>query len=153
VILTGPELAAIRKQAEAEYPAECCGIVLVRTASPPGRWFYPCRNIQDELHAKDPARHPRAARTAYYMAHENLLEINRRQMEGYDVGVIYHSHVDAGAYFSDTDRRQAVVDGQPTYPGTIYVVVSVQGGRADEARAFGWDAAGGDFVEVPLVVD
>jgi proteasome lid subunit RPN8/RPN11 len=150
VILTAAELGAIRTQAEAEYPAECCGVVLVRAGIPAERWLYACRNIQDELHRKDPARHPRPARTAYYMAHEDLLEINRRQMAGYDVRVIYHSHIDAGAYFSETDRRQAVVDGQPTYPGTTYVVVAVREGRAGDVRAFEWDDPRGDFSEVPL---
>jgi adenylyltransferase/sulfurtransferase len=150
MILTAAELAAIRRQAEAEYPAECCGVVLVREGPHPERWLYACRNIQDELHRTDPGRHPRPARTAYYMAHEDLLEINRRQMAGYDVQVIYHSHIDAGAYFSETDRRQAVVDGQPTYPGTTYVVVAVDGGRAGDARAFRWDGARGDFSEVAL---
>jgi proteasome lid subunit RPN8/RPN11 len=126
--------------------------VLVRDGSPPERRQHPCRNIQDELHARDPLRHPRPAHTAYYMAHEDLLEINRRQMEGYDVGVIYHSHVDAGAYFSETDRRQAVVDGQPTYPGATYVVVSVTGGRAGDVVAYRWADDRHDFVEVPLTV-
>ena len=75
-----------------------------------------CRNIQDELHAKDPERFPRTARTAYYIAHEDLLEIGRRESEGFEVQVIYHSHVDAGAYFSETDRRNAMIDGAPAYP-------------------------------------
>jgi [CysO sulfur-carrier protein]-S-L-cysteine hydrolase len=150
VILTEAELAAIRKQAEAQYPAECCGVVLVRDGPVGERWLFPCRNIQDELHARDPGRHPRPARTAYYIAHEDLLEISRRQVDGYEVRIIYHSHVDAGAYFSETDRRQALVDGQPTYPGTTYVVVSVTGGRAEDVRAFRWAADRSDFVEVLL---
>jgi proteasome lid subunit RPN8/RPN11 len=122
----------------------------VREGSIGERWLYPCRNIQDELHARDPARHPRPARTAYYIAHEDLLEISRRQVDGCEVRVIYHSHIDAGAYFSDTDRRQAMVDGQPTYPGTTYVVVSVTDGHAADVRAFRWAADRSDFVEVPL---
>jgi proteasome lid subunit RPN8/RPN11 len=150
VVLTEAELAAIRRHAEADYPAECCGVVLARGDGARERRLHPCRNIQDALHAKDPERFPRGSRTAYYMAHEDLLEINRRQIAGYDVRVIYHSHIDAGAYFSETDRRQALVDGQPTYPGTTYVVVAVHDGRAGDARAFGWDGARGDFSEVPL---
>jgi proteasome lid subunit RPN8/RPN11 len=150
MILTAAEVAAIRKQAEAEYPSECCGVVLVREGSHGERWLYACRNIQDELHRADPVRHPRPARTAYYIAHEDLLEINRRQMAGYEVRVIFHSHIDAGAYFSETDRRQALVDGQPTYPGTTYVVVAVHEGRAGDVRAFRWDGVRGDFSEVPL---
>ena len=153
MILTETELAAIREQAEAEYPAECCGVVLVRPDAVAGRRrrLRPCRNIQDELHAKDPARFPRDVRTAYYMAHEDLIEISRQEAQGWAVHVIYHSHVDAGAYFSETDRRNALVDGQPAYPGATYLVVGVAGGRAAEARAFRWDADRREFVEVPLV--
>lgn len=152
MVLTEAELAAIRRHAEADYPAECCGVVLARGDGARERRLHPCRNIQDALHAKDPERFPRGSRTAYYMAHEDLLEISRREMEGYGVHVIYHSHVDAGAYFSETDRRNALVDGQPAYPGATYVVVSVAEARAGEARAFRWAPAGGDFVEVPLAV-
>jgi proteasome lid subunit RPN8/RPN11 len=150
VILADAELAAIRTQAEAEYPAECCGVVLVRAGAATERRLHPCRNIQNALHARDPERFPRDARTAYYMAHEDLIEISRRESRGWAVYVIYHSHIDVGAYFSETDRRNALVDGQPTYPGATYVVVGVSSGRAGEARAFNWEPARGDFVEIPL---
>ncbi len=149
-MLTEEERAAIREHAEADYPAECCGVILLRTGADPDRRVYPCRNIQDVLHVKDPARFPRDSRTAYYMAHEDLLEIGRKEAQGYGVHVIYHSHVDAGAYFSETDRQNALFDGEPAYPSTIYVVVAVKSGRADETRAFRWDGARRDFVEVPV---
>ncbi len=151
--LTESELATIRRQAEAEYPAECCGVILVREGQNPDRRLHACRNIQDSLHAKDPERFPRDSRTAYYIAHEDLLEIGRREAQAYGVHVIYHSHVDAGAYFSETDRRNALVDGDPTYPQATYVVVEVRGGRAGEARAFRWEPAPRDFAECPLVVE
>ena len=56
------------------------------------------------------------------------------------MAVIYHSHIDAGAYFSETDRRQAVVGGQPAYPAAVYVVTSVVAGRVEAMAAFRWDA-------------
>jgi proteasome lid subunit RPN8/RPN11 len=152
VILTSDELDAIRRQAEAEYPAECCGVILAGTGDPVERRVFACRNVQDALHARDPARFPRDSRTAYYIAPEDLLEISRQETRGLAVHVIYHSHVDVGAYFSETDRRQALCDGEPTYPGATYVVVAVNGGRAGEARAFRWDAAARDFAEVPFAL-
>jgi proteasome lid subunit RPN8/RPN11 len=114
------------------------------------RRLAPCRNIQDELHGKDPARFPRTSRTAYYIAHEDLLEIGRREGEGFEVRVIYHSHVDAGAYFSETDRRNAMVDDAPAYPHTTYVVVSVAGGRVADVRAHRFSADASEFVETPF---
>ena len=54
--------------------------------------------------------------------------------------MIYHSHVDAGAYFSETDRRNAMVDGVPAYPQATYVVVAVAEGRVADTRAHRFSA-------------
>jgi proteasome lid subunit RPN8/RPN11 len=109
-----------------------------------------CRNAQNELHARDPVRYPRDARTAYYIDPKDLLRIGDLERQGFAVAVIYHSHVDAGAYFSDTDRRQALVGGEPAYPDAVYVVTSVVGGAVDAAAAFRWDAARRDFLPMEL---
>ena len=151
-LLTTAELEAIQGHARADYPAECCGVLLVRPDAAEERRLVACRNIQDELHARDPGRFPRTARTAYYIAHADLLEIGRREGEGFEVRVIYHSHVDAGAYFSETDRRNAMVDGVPAYPQTTYVVVAVAEGRVAETRAHRYSAESREFVEIPLTV-
>src|SRR6266851_4316108 len=119
MILTPEELVRVRAQAEAEYPAECCGVLLARSAPAPDRALMPCRNIQDELHAQDPARHPRDSRTAYFIDPKDLLAIGRREVQGYRVATIYHSHVDTGAYFSPTDRQNALINGEPAYRGAV----------------------------------
>ncbi|HYB42047.1 MAG TPA: M67 family metallopeptidase [Candidatus Methylomirabilis sp.] len=146
MILSAGEMAQVQAQAEAEYPAECCGVLLLRSDPTVDRMLMPCRNIQDELHSKDPARHPRDSRTAYFIDPKDLLAIGRREAQGYAVAVIYHSHIEAGAYFSPTDRRNALVNGEPAYPDATYVVVSVVAGKAVEARAFVWDPRARDFV-------
>jgi adenylyltransferase/sulfurtransferase len=144
-VLTAGELEAITRQAVEEYPRESCGVLLVRGAE---RTLLRCRNDQDELHARDPERYPRDARTAYHIADADRLRMVRLEREGFVTAVIYHSHVDAGAYFSPTDRRQALLDGEPMYPDTTYVVVSVVNRRAEAVAAFRWDAGAGDFVPV-----
>src|SRR4029453_3320313 len=149
-ILTPDELERARAQAAAEYPAECCGVVLSRSDEPPHRIFSPCRNVQDQLHARAPERPPRDARTAYYIDPRDLLAIGRREAEGYRVATIYHSHIDAGAYFSETDRRNALIDGDPAYPDAVYVVMSVLSGRVDDVRAYVWDPARREFAPTPL---
>ena len=95
-------------------------------------------------------RYPRDARTAYYIDPKDLLRIGDLERQGFEVAVIYHSHVDAGAYFSETDRRQAVVGGDPAYPGAVYVVTSVVRGAVDAVAAFRWDVARRDFVPMEL---
>ena len=143
MILIPEERDRVCAQAVAEYPAESCGVILVRGTE---RQLLPCRNIQDELHARDPERHPRDARTAYYIDPADLLRIGRKEGDGFTVAVIYHSHIDAGAYFSETDRRNALFGGEPSYPEATYVVTSVMGGRADAMAAFRWNATQRDFV-------
>src|SRR3970282_2147069 len=116
MILTPEEYARIQAQALAEYPSECCGVVMERPGAQPERLMLACRNIQNELHAKDPTRHPRDARTAYYIDPPDLLAMGRHAGQGFRVLTIYHSHIDAGAYFSPTDRQHAPINGEPAYP-------------------------------------
>jgi proteasome lid subunit RPN8/RPN11 len=148
MVLSGAELETIRAQAVEEYPFESCGVVLSRGDE---RRLLRCRNAQNELHARDPERYPRDARTAYYIDPKDLLRIGDLEHQGFGVAVIYHSHVDAGAYFSETDRRQAVMGGEPAYPGAVYVVTSVVGGVAEAVAAFRWDATRRDFAAMELV--
>jgi len=147
MILAPTEQDTIRAQAVEEYPFESCGVILVRAGD---RRLLRCRNAQNELHARDPVRHPRDARTAYYIDPKDLLRIGDLERQGFDVAVIYHSHIDAGAYFSETDRRQAVVGGEPAYPGAVYVVTSVVRGVVDAVAAFRWDPDCRDFVPMEL---
>lgn len=145
MILTGPEREAIQSQAVEEYPHESCGVIMRRGDE---RRLLRCRNAQNELHARDPQRYPRDARTAYYIDPKDLLRIGDLERDGFDVDVIYHSHIDAGAYFSETDRRQALVGGQPAYPAAVYIVTSVMAGRVGAIAAFRWDAGRRDFVSL-----
>ncbi len=148
MIATPEELAEIRGHAEADYPSECCGVILVRAAME--RLLLRCRNLQDTLHESDPIAHPRDSRTAYYIDPKDLLQIGRHEAQGYRVAAIYHSHCDAGAYFSETDRRNALLGGEPAYPDARYIVVSVVSGRSAAAGAFHWDAGRRDFLPVGL---
>jgi [CysO sulfur-carrier protein]-S-L-cysteine hydrolase len=151
VIVTTDELAAIHEQAIEEYPRESCGVIVVRGDE---RRLTRCRNVQDELHARDPVRHPRDARTAYYIDPQDLLRLGRLEIEGFAVKVIYHSHIDAGAYFSETDRRQALMGNEPVYPEAIYLVTSVCGpaepARVEATVGFAWDPVRSDFTAVKL---
>jgi hypothetical protein len=56
--------------------------------------------------------------------------------------------VEVGAYFSEKDRADAVVDGVQTVPGAEYLVLGVRGGRVTEVRRF--RLQGGAFLESEL---
>jgi adenylyltransferase/sulfurtransferase len=150
MIVTAEEFERIQAQAEAEYPYECCGVILIKDGSPPDRTLLPCRNVQNELHAKDPELHPRDARTAYSIAPQDLLGIARMESDGWSLKIIYHSHIDAGAYFSETDARQALLGGEPSYPDAAYLVLSVVEGKAADAAAFRWNPESRAFAPVPF---
>ena len=136
MLITAEELAAIKRQAVAEYPNECCGVILVRGGE---RRHVPCRNVQDQMHARDPMTFPRTARNAYYMDPLDALRLNRLVDEGFAFAVIYHSHPNAGAYFSETDRAQALIKGEPAYPGAAYLVLSVVGREVRALAAYRWN--------------
>ena len=147
-MLTKASVEAISQQAISEYPSECCGIV---TGNASSQRVHPCRNRQDELHAKDPENPPRTSREAY--------DIDRNEMErifadaaakGEQVLCFYHSHIDCGAYFSKMDKEVLTVFGEPEHPDAVHVVVSVQDRRVVEMSGYRWDGMAQDFVPVPV---
>lgn len=134
-------LEKIRIQAQRDYPRETCGILIgPKNQKEQVVGIYPCRNVQDKYHAEDPVSFPRDSRTAYFIDPRDLLAIQKEaRKRGSEIRVIYHSHVDAEAYFSEEDQRIALSEGQPAYPGVSYLVVSVKAGQAREASLFAWD--------------
>lgn len=142
-------LKQIREQAEKEYPEECCGMILGPADKPEilSR-LRPCKNAQEKYHAQDAASFPRTARTAYFIDAAELLDIQKEaRRNGEEVRVIYHSHIDADAYFSDEDKRIAAPDGEPAYPGVDYLVIPVMEGKAGDFRRHLWNPEKKDFVE------
>src|SRR5688500_655282 len=107
--IPNPFLDQIKAQAEREYPKECCGLIL-GTAQAYTR-LYPCRNLQDEYHEKDPGNFPRNSRNAYFMDPAALLKLQKEMRAGNEeIRIIYHSHIDAPALFSQEDHRMAVYE-------------------------------------------
>jgi [CysO sulfur-carrier protein]-S-L-cysteine hydrolase len=142
--------AAVKSQAEREFPYECCGFVIGNADIEEVR---PIRNIQNEKHDADPVAHPRDARTAYLMdPRAQIAVLNELDRRGLALKIVYHSHPDHDAYFSPTDRRQACAfdPDYPDYPDTAYIVVSIRNGSFNRAAAFVWDDASHDFVETDL---
>jgi [CysO sulfur-carrier protein]-S-L-cysteine hydrolase len=145
-------LDQIVAHAEREFPFECCGFIIGDAMTAEVR---PITNIQNQKHAENPAVFVRDARTAFLMdpkAHLAVMnEIDRRKLE---LAAVYHSHPDHDAYFSPTDRAQACTfdPGEPDYPGTVYIVLSVKSGQFVRAAAFAWDPQRSDFAETELKI-
>jgi proteasome lid subunit RPN8/RPN11 len=144
--VTAEALAAIYRHARETYPNECCGFLIGPRGGTACDEARPCENMQDALHEMDPERFPRTARHGYQLGAPDLLKLAKSQRGERPVRIVYHSHVDVGAYFSDEDQRAALCDGEPSYP-VDYLVVDVQANHIGGARLFGWDADRRTYVE------
>jgi [CysO sulfur-carrier protein]-S-L-cysteine hydrolase len=114
----------------------------------------PMVNRANALHRLDPEQYPRTGRT-YFDIDSMKFEgaIRRGDAEGRPVKVLYHSHLDVGAYFSATDAEVAKMgQGEPPWD-LAYLVTSVRGGKVDDRKLFIWDPAGREFVETRLEVE
>jgi adenylyltransferase/sulfurtransferase len=148
--LTPEALAEIYAHARRDRPNECCGVVFGPRDSDVADRVKPCRNVQNELHAEDPATFTRDARTAYTLAREDLMLVDRGLDRATPAKIIYHSHVDVfpvGTYFSQTDQDAALFAGEPAYP-VEYVVVDIKEDGPHGAAQFAWDEARRHYVEV-----
>lgn len=140
---------AMFAEARRTFPRECCGVLVGAPAQPATLRFVAFENQQDLLHARDPERHPRDARTAYAMHPLQLQRlVDAEEAAGRALIAILHSHPQHPAYFSETDAAAAAPWGLPTYPGAVQLVVSVFDGEVRDLKGFGWRDEG--WVEVGL---
>lgn len=125
----------VKRHCESEYPHEGCGVLGGRdglvTHSIPVKNAAKDRGF--DIYEMDPMDQLRAFEKVDEMGLERL---------GF-----YHSHPDHEAYFSETDRDNALLDGEPMYPGETHLVLSIVKGEYREAKAFAWESG---FVEVGL---
>ena len=133
---------------------ESCGFLVGPTTRPrllDG--IVPMVNRANALHRLDPERYPRTGRT-YFDIDSMKFEsaIRRGEAEGRPVKVLYHSHLDVGAYFSPTDAEVAKMGGDQPPWDLAYLVTSVRAGVVDDRKLFVWDPAGRAFVESRLLI-
>jgi proteasome lid subunit RPN8/RPN11 len=127
----------IYNHALSEYPDECCGIV---TGNCTNQTVHLCENIQNELHAQDPVRYPRDARTAYVIEREEADRIISSAIkQGAEIIAFYHSHCEHEAYFSEEDFAAQTVFGEPEFHNALHVVVSVMNRKIHDITCFKWD--------------
>jgi len=114
---------SIRQHGEETYPHECCGILL-------GRF--------EDGGAKTVSRAARCGNTRadsphnrYNIDPRDFIRLQREGRErGEDIVGFYHSHPDHPAQWSPTDLAEA------HYPGSSYVITSVEKGTATVTNSF-----------------
>lgn len=149
--LAQEQLDEIQRHAVEEYPFECCGIVVGKPDNNDENIVHRCTNIQNKLHEKDPETYTRDARTAYNVS---ALEMQKLLSDAGSKGlifkVLYHSHPEHDAYFSEEDTRMALFDGEnPIYPDTSYLVVSVYDKKVRDQALFTWSPETKTFERAP----
>jgi proteasome lid subunit RPN8/RPN11 len=132
LVLTPEQEAAIRAHGEADYPYECCGLLL-------GTFAADGRKTTVEVMPISNAREESAKRNRFLITPQELMRGERyarsRQL---DIIGFYHSHPDHPAVPSGYDLDHAL----PVYS---YVIVSVAQGRAGEVQSWELEADRGRF--------
>jgi proteasome lid subunit RPN8/RPN11 len=148
VILTQETWNEISRHSQETFPEECCGVVLSNGVKDQARRL---ENIQNKLHALDPATYPRTAAIAYAVDPRELESvIDDADKAGAKLKAFYHSHPDHEAYFSAEDKAFAMPFGEPTFPNAAQIVVSVYDRAVKTIKAFAWSGEKKDFVELPI---
>ena len=149
--LTAALLQELHAHALETYPSECCGFVAGPSTEP--RQLTKSQrevNEADKFHKLDPVTFPRTSRE-YFKINELRAARAFEQAEkaGEPIKVIYHSHCDAGAYFSAEDAATFAADNTLMWP-CAFIVVSVQQGKVAETKLWVHEPGTNDFRESPL---
>jgi len=148
VMLVEEVLQAISIHAVETFPEECCGIILNDGESDQLRR---CTNIQNQLHARDPETYPRDATIAYTIDPKELASTLGEVDSGKaKIKAFYHSHPNHEAYFSEEDRAFATPFGEPTFPESAQIVISIYDRAVRRIAAYVWSGEKKDFVEIPV---
>lgn len=113
----------------------------------------PMPNLANKYHAMDPEGYPRKGNTYFLLDSRKFqLAIDNGPKEGRPVKVLWHSHLDVGAYFSETDAAAANMGGSEPANPLAYLVTSVRKGVVDDHKLFVWDGEARRFVESDLTI-
>lgn len=149
LILTEQALEEISRHASETFPEECCGIILNNGRTDAVRH---CANVQNSLHALDPETYPRDATIAYAMDFKELeMILQEAESTNATIKAFYHSHPGHEAYFSEEDKGFATPFGEPTFPDSAQIVISIYDRVVREICAFAWMQQKQDFVQIPLI--
>jgi [CysO sulfur-carrier protein]-S-L-cysteine hydrolase len=116
-------------------------------------------NLANKYHVMDPEEYPRTGRTYFLIDPLKFSKkVRAAEESGRPIKVLWHSHLDCGAYFSETDSQTALAGGdEPSYD-LAFLVVSVRGdgkgggAHVDDRKLFVWSPTDKKFVEAKLTI-
>ncbi|MBA3461565.1 MAG: Mov34/MPN/PAD-1 family protein [Deltaproteobacteria bacterium] len=134
--------AMIYAHALAMFPEECCGYLTGLRDGTTVDGLVTCRNAQvDGEHPITPERGPESG---FVIAGAELFAFARAFDGSTPPRIVYHSHGNGLAYFSDVDRHMARSSDYPVQ----HLVIGVASGEVTEVAQYAWSADAADFVEV-----
>jgi len=146
-------LEGIQAHALETYPSECCGFAS-GPASETSTVNAAVREVNeaDKYHKLDPITFPRTS-TTYFKINElrAAKAFNQGEKTGQPIKVIYHSHCDAGAYFSQEDAATFASDNLLMWP-CAFIVVSVVKGQVVDTKLHVHVPGTNGFAESSLTV-
>lgn len=150
LFLSEKDIEKVYVYALEEYPEECCGVIIGSPSGKTENVVCRCANIQNQLHQKDPVRYPRDAKTAYCIDPGEFMDILKKvENKDMEIKAFYHSHPDHDVYFSEEDKKNALVFDAPAYPDAVYMIVSVFDNKIKGTGFFKWDKGKGVFSKIP----
>ena len=156
ITITQAVIERVDEEARAAFQRdeESCGLLLGPAHQPLlVDTIVPMENRANKLHRLDPETYPRTGRMYFDI---DPLKFERAVREGEGSGrpvkVLYHSHLDVGAYFSETDAQAATMGSDAPSYDLAYLVTSVRAGAVDERKLFVWSPEDRKFVETELTV-
>ncbi|MGH9944009.1 MAG: Mov34/MPN/PAD-1 family protein [Pyrinomonadaceae bacterium] len=134
IIIGEQQRDEIRRHGEAEYPHECCGLLIGRLGVDGHKGVF-------EVHPVSNAREESARHNRSLILPEELMRGERYARErGLEVIGNYHSHPDDRAVPSTFDLEHA-------WPTWSYIIVSVREGKAVDLRSWEMQADRSRFDE------
>jgi [CysO sulfur-carrier protein]-S-L-cysteine hydrolase len=154
LVIPASVLADLEAHALECYPSESCGFVF-GPADDPARLDASRReeNEADKYHRLDPDTFPRTSRT-YFKINElrAARTLDEAAAAGRPLKVIYHSHCDAGAYFSDEDAATFASGGELMWP-CAFIVISVVEGQVKDRKLWVHEPGTDGFRESTLRIE
>jgi adenylyltransferase/sulfurtransferase len=129
-------LADMYEHARAAFPAECCGYLVGVVGGATVDERVACTNAQGTGEDR-----------AFAIDGAELLAFARTFATSRPARIVYHSHPNGRAYFSQADRAAACTADGPAYD-VQHLVIGVTAAGATEAAQFAWSEPVRDYVEV-----
>ncbi len=116
------------------YPEEACGLISGPAYGDRLETVHQMQNLMSKCHELNPKQFLRTNLNGFMIDPKEQIELEERlQQESHRTKIIYHSHPNKGAYFSETDKAIVLLDGEPVYSGIHYLVCGIKDGKPNGA--------------------